>query len=291
MLTAAAAAETELARRQSRRPAALTVDERAQVLALGDDLPGVWDAPITDRDRKQLLRILLEEVVITITRDLGTGRADLLIRWKGGAISELTVPIRRAPPKIRTDEDTIDLLYRLAVHHPDAVIAGILNRQHRATARGLSFTASRIQGLRHHWDIPCHQPNTDTAEGNLLTVADAAKTLGTAPSTLHRWLGDGFSPASRTPPAPTADDAPARSRTGCTRPGRHRMVPTCTTPPIDGVGAQLCPSGIATITPWAFTVASHRKESVPARSSRLAPARRCAPQPSPDPPGSSWRAD
>jgi DNA invertase Pin-like site-specific DNA recombinase len=203
-LTAAAAAETELARRRSRRPAALTLDERVQVLALGDDLPGVWDAPTTtDRDRKQLLRTLLEEVVITITRDPGTGRADLLIRWKGGAISELTVPIRRAQPKIRTDEDTIDLLRRLAVHHPDAVIAGILNRQHRSTARGLSFTASRVQGLRHHWHIPCHHPNPDTAEGDLLTVADAAKTLGTAPSTLHRWLGDGFIAGEQdTPGAP-----------------------------------------------------------------------------------------
>jgi hypothetical protein len=34
-------------------------------------------------------------------------------------------------PPIRTDEDTIDLIRRLAVHYPDAIIAGILNRQHR----------------------------------------------------------------------------------------------------------------------------------------------------------------
>src|SRR3954465_14584313 len=60
-------------------------------------------------------------------------------------------------------------------------------------------------------------------------------------------------------PAPTADNAPARSRAGCTRRGRHRTVPTFTTPPVGGVGVQLCPSGIATTTPWAFTVASRRK--------------------------------
>ena len=39
------------------------------------------------------------------------------------------MPLRRPQPKIRTDEDTIDLLRRLAVHYPDAQIAGILNRQ------------------------------------------------------------------------------------------------------------------------------------------------------------------
>ena len=203
-LTALAAAEAALERRASRRPAALSADERAQVLALADDLPAVWDAPTTtDKDRKLLLRTLLDEVVITITRDETTGQADLLIRWKGGAITELTIPIKRAQPTIRTDEDTIDLIRRLAAHHPDAVIAGILNRQHRRTARGLSYTASRVQSLRHHWDIPCHQPSHDTPKGELLTVADAARTVGTAPSTLHRWINDGFIPGEQdTPGAP-----------------------------------------------------------------------------------------
>jgi hypothetical protein len=57
-----------------------------------------------------------------------------VLRWKGGAISDLTVPLRRRQPAIRTDEDTIELIRRLAVHYPDAQIAGILNRQHRTTA-------------------------------------------------------------------------------------------------------------------------------------------------------------
>jgi hypothetical protein len=54
-----------------------------------------------------------------------------VLRWKGGAISELTAPLRRRQPAIRTDEETIDLIRRLAVHYPDAQIAGILNRQQR----------------------------------------------------------------------------------------------------------------------------------------------------------------
>ena len=117
---------------QAARPKALTPAERAAILALGDDLGQVWDAPTTtDKDRKQLLRTLLEEVNITARRDKPDPHAPLVVRWKGGAISELTVPLRRPQPKIRTDEDTIDLIRRLAMHYPDAVIAGILNRQHR----------------------------------------------------------------------------------------------------------------------------------------------------------------
>ena len=192
-LQALADAENELARRQQHRPKALTAAEHTAILALGDDLHQVWNAPTTtDKDRKQLLRTLLDEIKITICRDHAGGRADLLLRWKGGAITELTIPLKRKPPKIRTDEDTVALVRRLAVHYPDAKIAGILNRQGRTTPRGMSYTAGKVQGLRHYWGIPRHQPGDDPQEGELFTVADAAAELGLAPSTLHRWLGDGF---------------------------------------------------------------------------------------------------
>jgi DNA invertase Pin-like site-specific DNA recombinase len=119
-------AEAELTRRQAARPKGLSGQERAVILALGDDLDAVWDAPTTtDKDRKQLLRTLLDEVNITLRRDDPSPHAALMLRWKGGAISELTVPLRRPQPKIRTSEDTIDLIRRLAVHYPDATIAGI----------------------------------------------------------------------------------------------------------------------------------------------------------------------
>jgi hypothetical protein len=197
-------AEAELTRRESSRPRTLTAAERTAILALGDDLHQVWDAPTTtDKDRKQLLRTLLGEVNITLHRDDTDPHASLVLRWKGGAISELTVPLRRRPPKIRTDEDTIDLIRRLAVHYPDAQIAGILNRQHRTTARGMSYTASRVASLRTHWHIPRHRPSSQPAEGELLTVTAAARHLGIAPSTLLRWLDDGFVAGEQvTPGAP-----------------------------------------------------------------------------------------
>jgi len=198
-------AEAELARRETARPKTLTPAERGAILALGDDLGQVWDAPTTtDKDRKQLLRTLLEEVNITARRGDPDPHARLVLRWKGGAISELTVPLRRPQPKIRTDEDTIDLIRRLAVHYPDAVIAGILNRQHRTTARGMSYTANRAGSLRTHWGIPRHQPSPAAPrEGELLNVTQAARQLQIAPSTLLRWLNDGFTAGEQvTPGAP-----------------------------------------------------------------------------------------
>jgi len=200
-----ARAEAELSRRESARPKVLSEEERAAVLALGDDLGRVWEAPTTtDRDRKALLHTLLEEVNITVARDGGAGSAEVVLRWKGGAITDLSVPIKRSPPNVlRTDEGTVELVRRLSAYYPDATIASILNRQHRRTARGLTFTAGRAQTLRYHWDIPCHRPDEGAGEGEPLTVADAAKELGLAPSTLLRWLADGFIAGEQlTPGAP-----------------------------------------------------------------------------------------
>lgn len=197
------AAEGELARREHTRPLVLTPEERASLLALGKDLNAVWSAPTTtDRDRKQLLHTLLEEVVMTVERE--KFNAHLTLRWRGGLLSELDVPLPRSrPATIRTAEDTIELLRRLATHYPDTVIAGILTRQGRTTATGLSFTANRVSSLRTHWKIPCFEAAAHTPDGDCMTIERAAQTLGLAPSTLHRWLNDGFIAGEQvTPGAP-----------------------------------------------------------------------------------------
>jgi DNA invertase Pin-like site-specific DNA recombinase len=186
------AAEAELARKEQEQRLQLTDPQREQIRALGSDLKRVWDAPTTtDRDRKELLRSLLEEVKIKVLPD--ENKAHLVLRWKTSAVSELDVLWRSPrPAPIRTDEETIELMRRLAVHHPDTVIAGVLNRQGRKTARGESFTANRVASLRSHWKIPCYQAPAKPAAGELLTVEAAANELGIAASTLLRWLNDGF---------------------------------------------------------------------------------------------------
>jgi len=185
-------AEAELARKEQEQRLQLTELQREQIQALGKDLKRVWDAPTTtDRDRKELLRSLLEEVKINVLPD--ENKAHLVLRWKTGAASELDVLSRSPrPAPVRTDEETIELIRRLAVHHPDTIIAGVLNRQGRKTARGESFTANRVASLRSHWKIPCYQPPAKPVEGELFTVEAAAKELGVAASTLLRWLNDGF---------------------------------------------------------------------------------------------------
>jgi DNA invertase Pin-like site-specific DNA recombinase len=202
-LAAVAAAEAELEQREHRRPQGLTVDERAVIQRLGKDLGRVWSAPTTtDRDRKELLRTLLAEVLVDVDRP--AARVCLTLRWRGGALTELQVPLPRPNYRpLRTDEDTLALLRRLATHYPDGVIAGILNRQGRRSARGERFTTSMISSLRTYWNIPRFEPPTTPPNGELVTVTEAARRLQIAPSTLLRWLQDGFiGGAQITPGAP-----------------------------------------------------------------------------------------
>ncbi len=197
------AAEAELLRRESQKARAVTVEERSTILALGKDIERVWSAPsTTDRDRKELLRTLLEEVNCDVKRE--SENAHLTMRWRGGLLTELDVALPRSHPSpIRTNEETIRLLRRMAAYYPDAVIAGILNRQGRSTATGQRFTADRVASLRNHWQIPCFKAPQQMPQGDVVTIDRAAEILGLAPSTVHRWLNDGFIAGEQlTPGAP-----------------------------------------------------------------------------------------
>jgi DNA invertase Pin-like site-specific DNA recombinase/predicted DNA-binding transcriptional regulator AlpA len=198
-----ATAERELLRREQRQPSTLTAEQFRQLQILGSDMRRVWDAPTTTaRDRKELLRTLLEEVSLNLKR--AEGRAHLTLRWRGGAITVLDIVVPRFKPMgPRTDEDTLSLLRRLAALYPDGVIAGILNRQDRKTATGERFTANQVASLRRYRNIPRFQLPAEPPSGELVTIRRAAQILGMNTSTIHRWLADGFIAGEQlTPGAP-----------------------------------------------------------------------------------------
>ena len=202
-LNALEEAQNELQRRERDRPRQLNAAERDAILALGDDLQRVWDAPTTTaRDKKELLRTVLEEVMVSSPR--GEHRISLTLRWRTGLLTEVELDRPRTrQAAIRTDEDTVDLVRRLAQFHSDSAIAGILNRQGKTTAYGHPFTSNRVGNLRRHWDIARFDPNTRTTDGELVNVRQAAEILGVAASTVHRWLNDGFIDGEQiTPGAP-----------------------------------------------------------------------------------------
>jgi len=145
-----AAAEAELHRREQQRPNPLGPEQLKRIQILGSDIRQVWTAPtITDRDRKELLRMLLEEVIIDLKR--AEGIAHLTLRWRGGAITLLDVPVPRfRPTGPRTDEDTISLqaAWRRFIRmksSPESSIAKIEKRRLESVSRPtMSATCAAI---------------------------------------------------------------------------------------------------------------------------------------------------
>jgi DNA invertase Pin-like site-specific DNA recombinase len=198
-----AKAEMELRRREQQQPSTISAEQLKRIQALGSDIRQIWTATTTiDRDRKELLRTLLEEVILNLKR--AEGRAHLTLRWRGGAFTTLDVPIPRFKPMgPRTDEDTLSLLRRLATLYPDEVIAGILNRQGRKTATGERFTANQVGSLRRYRHIPRFEPPAEPPSGELASIRKTAQILGMNTSSIHRWLADGFIAGEQiTPGAP-----------------------------------------------------------------------------------------
>ena len=205
-----------LAELEQRRPEPLSPSERRALVRLAHELPKLWEAPSTTaRDRKELLRVLIEEVVVTVREE--PRRAELEVIWEGGARSELCVAlVRRGSETKRTPEDTVELVRALAAHHPDRQIAAILAKQGRRTGAGLEFTESRVKHVRLKNQIPAASP--PEPGGELFTVEGAAGELGVSEPTIYRWLRAGLLPGEQVTPG-----APWRIR--ITEEVRHRFVP------------------------------------------------------------------
>jgi excisionase family DNA binding protein len=191
----------KLAQLERARPLPLTDHEREALVQLARELPRLWAAETTsDRDRKELLRTLIGEVIVTADHD--KRRAAVEVQWQGGARTELSFALK-VPGRLegRVAEDTLELIRRLAEHHCDREIAGILSRQGRLTGTGLPFTEGRVRGIRRHAGIPAAPPPDPNSE--LLSIERAASELCVSVHTIRRWINTGLLPAEQTTPGAT----------------------------------------------------------------------------------------
>lgn len=189
-------AEAELAAQKARRPVRLSEEELSWLQRAGADLRAVFYAQSTTwRQRKQLLRALVAEVVVTV--HVARREADVVVMWEGGARTSFVLAMNRPGLHSRaTDETTVDLVRRLAARYDDKTIAQVLSRQGRRTGTGLAFTRPRVQSLRFANGIPAHSASLTVTpareNGEVLSVTAAEKRLGVSRATLYRWLADGF---------------------------------------------------------------------------------------------------
>jgi DNA invertase Pin-like site-specific DNA recombinase len=188
------ARERDHVRFRDSQPAALSPEEIEWLRMAGADLAAVWHSDSTShRERKQLLRCLIKEVVVTVDRERNL--ADLTIVWVGGATSCLTSRLNRVGEHQRaTPEQVLDLVRELAPHYSNEQIARILNSRHLRTGTGNSFTTLRVKHLRNRLGIPTPKApiTTSPAAVDCLDVPAAARELGVSVDTIRRWAREGF---------------------------------------------------------------------------------------------------
>lgn len=191
-LTSLAQAEEEYSRMSKSQPSALTDADRNRIHALASDLPRVWNDPRTPaRDRKRMLRLLIEDVTLVKNQNI-----QIHIRWKAGATTSMERPLPlSAPDLVRTPAEIVELVRVLATEQTDAQIARTLNARCFRTGRKHSFTRLIVRHIRNAYSIPSYVQHLRNL--GWLIAPEIASQMGVHASTAKRFAAEGVLRAAR----------------------------------------------------------------------------------------------
>jgi hypothetical protein len=131
----------------------VTIDAemRARILALATDFPRLWhDAHTPDRERKRMVRLLLEDVTVTKTADGLTTH----LRFRGGATKTLTLARALNALQLReTSAEIVALIDQLLDHHTDHGVAIELNARGYLSGTGRPFQGRIVQHIRREYQL------------------------------------------------------------------------------------------------------------------------------------------
>ena len=212
--------EADYQRFTEEQPKALSAAERAAIQALAADLPRVWSAPSTSQaDRKQLLRILIQDITATVAGD--SELVDVVITWAGGH----QTTGRAVRPVARLDQLSYypALLARVtglaAAGRNNQQIAGVLNAEgFRPPKRTSRFTGEQVRALITRRGIRSQAKGrpavlTSLAPGQW-SVPGLAAELAMPTATIYNWIYRGWITARHAPGTKnwiiTADDQQIR---------------------------------------------------------------------------------
>ncbi|HEX8005018.1 MAG TPA: recombinase family protein [Trebonia sp.] len=197
--------EADYQRFTEEQPAVLTAAERAAIQALASDLPQVWDAPSTTQaDRKELLRILIEGITVSVAGD--SELVDVTITWAGGhqTTGQAVRPVARL--------DQLSYYPALIARVTELAAAGSTNRQiadalnaegFRPPKRADRFNDGQVgtliaqRGIRSR---PRGRPAVLTGLGpGEWSVQGLAAELGMPTATIYNWIYRGWITARHAP--------------------------------------------------------------------------------------------
>ena len=219
-LAEAARLEADYQRFTEEQPKTLTAAERAAIQALAADLPAVWHAPTTTQaDRKQLLRILIEDITATVAGN--SELVDVTITWAGGHQTSG----QAVRPAARLDQ--LSYYPSLLARVTELAAAGRNNRQiadalnaggFRPPKRTSRFTGGQVRTLITQRGIRSQRNGRPAVLTSLppgeWSVPSLAAELGMPTATIYNWIYRGWITARYAPGSKnwviTADDGQMR---------------------------------------------------------------------------------
>ena len=168
--------------------AQLDEDARQKILSLAKDFPRVWNDPATtDKQRKRIIRLLIEDVTLTREKE----HARVQIRLRGGQTKTLEVPHPLSAGKLRkTPQHIIKEIDVLLERHTEGQIAQELNRRSITSSMGHAFSPSLIAKLRRAYGLKTRFARLRKA--GLLSKQEMAKQLNVRPKTIDSWHKSGL---------------------------------------------------------------------------------------------------
>lgn len=173
----------------------VTEEDRQDMLTLGANLPALWYAPTTTAaDRKQIVRLLIREVLLDQGRE--RGKVWMQINWQTGATSDhwLVRRVSSYAEYAHVEELQQRIAELAAAEKTDQEMAAMLNEEGFRTAHGFLFSNKIIWLLRHAWGLPAaHASSAEPLrwEDGTYTIQGAASAIGVFPGTIYKWLRTG----------------------------------------------------------------------------------------------------
>jgi DNA invertase Pin-like site-specific DNA recombinase len=186
-LRALVQAQDEFARQRERDRLRIDQEQRTQVLALATDFPRLWQDPRTPvRDRKRMVRLLIEDVTLTRKEDIIVG-----VRFRGGTTVTLTPGVPRPACKLwQTPAEVVAHVDKLLADYTYGQIAAFLNAQGLRSGKDKAFNAIRVGNIARDYGLKSRYLRL--RERGLLTMEEMAESLGVCTATVKRWRRHGL---------------------------------------------------------------------------------------------------
>jgi DNA invertase Pin-like site-specific DNA recombinase len=161
-------------------------DQKENLLNLAKDFPRLWNAPSTSsKDRKRIVRLFIKD--ITVEKFKEERKAVLHIRWQGGGLEDLEVPLLPlAYEKWKHPDEIINRIRELSLTMSDRQISEKFSQEGLKTKKGYSFTRASICSVRLRCQIPVFSP--EAANSEELSVSQVAAKFNVGDGVVRYWI-------------------------------------------------------------------------------------------------------